>query len=76
MRELPVLTGKELRLFRVFKGFGQKNMASFLNISQPAYSKWENADHLSPEKIMRLTEIFGTELNDVSDFLQTTSKKQ
>ena len=74
MNKLPVLTGKELRLFRTFKGLGQKNVAAALCISQPAYSKWESSDLLSSKKISRLRDIFGPELNELCDLLQMTDK--
>ncbi len=42
-----MLTGENLRLLRIWKGLAQKQAASLLDISQPAYSKLEKKKEIN-----------------------------
>lgn len=58
--------GTKLARLRTKKGYSQQQVADLLQISQPAYHKWES-DTAKPgiESVVKLCEIFEVEINDL-----------
>lgn len=58
--------GTKLARLRTKKGYSQQQVADLLNISQPAYHKWES-DSSKPgiESVAKLCEIFEVEISDL-----------
>lgn len=60
--------GTKLRRLRHTKNMSQADMAFQLDISQPAYNKWET-DQANPtiDKLLKISEIFEVDLQDLLD---------
>lgn len=55
---ISMLTGETLRLLRNAKGLKQNAVAKELDISQPAYSKWENEKEINKYRLDKIKTIF------------------
>lgn len=68
--------GTKLARLRSKKGYSQQEVADRLEVSQPAYHKWES-DEAKPgiENIIKLSRFFEIEINDLLDesFSQTNT---
>lgn len=57
--------GNNLKKMRLKRGFTQKDVAEFLNISPQSISKWENGESLpSIEFLPKLSEMFSCSIDD------------
>ena len=54
-----MFNGEKLRLLRNWKGLPQKQAASLLGISQPAYSKLEKKKVINGEMLQKIKKAFG-----------------
>lgn len=61
-----ITLGTKLARLRTNKGFTQQEVADSLNVSQPAYHKWET-DIARPttEKLLKICELFDVEINEL-----------
>lgn len=60
-----MLSGEKLRLLRNWKGLPQKQAASLLGISQPAYSKLEKKKVINGEMLKKIKKAFGCTDRDI-----------
>lgn len=70
-----MLNGETLKLVRSWKGFAQKEAASLLGISQPAYSKWEKKKSINSAKWIRILTAFKLTRTDLEIFITLKEKK-
>ncbi|WP_316795511.1 helix-turn-helix transcriptional regulator [Pedobacter agri] len=58
--------GTKLARLRTKKGFTQQEVADSLNVSQPAYHKWEtDASKPATEKLIKICELYEIELSEL-----------
>ncbi|MDR6920198.1 helix-turn-helix transcriptional regulator [Chryseobacterium sp. 2987] len=67
-----VSLGTKLARLRKKKGYTQQEVADLLNISQPAYHKWET-DLAKPaiENLLKISEVYEIDLNDLLEEVPT-----
>lgn len=58
--------GTKLARLRTKKGFTQQEVADSLNISQPAYHKWEtDTSRPTAEKLLKICDLYEIELSEL-----------
>jgi len=69
------MTGRELRTARQSKGMTQKEFATFLSVSRPTVTAWEQETNPVPNWVAEKLQSHGLKLNPKLDY-ETFSKAQ
>lgn len=69
MNKITKIIGDKIRKIRTLKGFSQDYVSNLLNISQAAYSDFENnKSKVNLERIQEIANIFEMDINDLISF--------